>query len=476
MTLTTAQMGRSTETQTDPFTSVSLDQEAPRTDRSSILESLSHERPESGRISLEFKAELDRIADSLNLSDTQRNQINQIFSALKENDYTELAGRGHLVDLLQRDIDAETLNRLISQLHSLATQDLIPELTNRRTELLASVIKEVAHPELIHQGNAASCVAYSAEVLLTTEQPDEYARLLTEMATTGQCRVANGNQIMRLEQLALFDDALGNYANRTLSMRMFQSSAMQFAVGYENNYDPIKDITYDHVRRLEYQGLFKDQAQKLYHALFNRSTENTFTFGPNGVSGSALLQAIERDLGAISGVMTEINVASSGPHVLHEVTVLHIDRASGMVSYLDGRVPKSVEDEDLTSRIRQMPIREFESILQSALIQSNGPMRITPVPEADYIVKFLPDGTMRIRLHERSSDSSTALLNSNTTTLRSEGAFLDSASNSSNVSPDQTVGNSFSSLDGAAQIQSDKLLAYRRFRGGSSLYLYESED
>src|SRR5262249_46037686 len=155
---------------------------------------------------------------------------------------TTVAGRAALQDLLQRDIygvsalkthgigkDAPTL---LDQLHRLtsspATDARLRNGANQRVtpaQYSEDLLQELRAPDnFVDQSNRNTCTCTSISHKLAVKNPAEYARIATDLALTGQSKLANGAAINVPTDAWPKDNS-----SRSPSERLIQSSLMNYA-------------------------------------------------------------------------------------------------------------------------------------------------------------------------------------------------------------------------------------------------------
>ena len=95
-----------------------------------------------------------------------------------------------------------------------------------KKQVLSDLVDEVGVPyKFINQNNRGTCAATSISHKLALEQPAEYARLVTDLATTGKSNLANGDTI----QVPSPDVFQSDNSTRSDGERLLQSSLMDYA-------------------------------------------------------------------------------------------------------------------------------------------------------------------------------------------------------------------------------------------------------
>ena len=158
------------------------------------------------------------------------------------------AGRRELRHLLNKEVNGKPallatspgssattldhLNRLAeTPLHSAITDST--GSPQNKSKVMEDVLKEINKPsQNLNQGNKGTCTVTSMTHTLAEQNPAEYARIVTDLATTGQSKIANGNTITPPA-----DGFAQDNSDRSVSERLLQSALMNYArpgSGYQN--------------------------------------------------------------------------------------------------------------------------------------------------------------------------------------------------------------------------------------------------
>lgn len=124
---------------------------------------------------------------------------------------------------------------LLAELSRLGAAVVPQELP--RDAMLQQVLLELAHPTAIAQHDKWTCAATSAQIMMATQRPAEYVRILTGLATEGRVNLSNQDTLVR-EEGTLLDDGSG----RTHSGRLFQAAMTEYANGDLVDYDNATDM------------------------------------------------------------------------------------------------------------------------------------------------------------------------------------------------------------------------------------------
>jgi len=150
-------------------------------------------------------------------------------------------GRKALQQVLDRKIDGKPAitstgygktGTLLDQMNRLSTTNLDARLTTTagaaidRKQVTEQLLQEVANPDFyINQGNRGTCTVTATTHRLASQNPAEYARLVTDLATSGQSKLANGDTIT----VPGTDSWQQDNGTRSHGERLLQSSLMAYA-------------------------------------------------------------------------------------------------------------------------------------------------------------------------------------------------------------------------------------------------------
>ncbi|MDB5096185.1 MAG: hypothetical protein JWM80_606 [Cyanobacteria bacterium RYN_339] len=133
------------------------------------------------------------------------------------------------------------------------------------TALAGDLIKQIADPTKVNQGNRQTCGAASTQILLAREAPAELIRLATSLAVNGQAQLRGGDMIQRQANWDFRGDG-----TRTVTGRLLQPAFMDYANGgatYDNTADKSADGTGQR------EGLLANEMQRLLAGVTTRKTE-----------------------------------------------------------------------------------------------------------------------------------------------------------------------------------------------------------
>ncbi len=146
---------------------------------------------------------------------------------------------------------------LLSGLEHMATQEVAPGID--RQQLLSDVVQEVATPQAVAQSTKGTCMATSIEIQLLRDNPAEYVRLVSGLASPdASVRTAGGDQLA-VEPTALTDDT-----GRSVSQRLLAPALMELGNG-SANYDNTTDL-----HSTGGNGLSTQQADTVLGSLYGR--------------------------------------------------------------------------------------------------------------------------------------------------------------------------------------------------------------
>jgi hypothetical protein len=127
---------------------------------------------------------------------------------------------------------AKTYKEVDRLMEAKGDQPLKPE---QRQQLAEQVMKQAGHPDSIDQGQHATCALNSVEVRTYTRSPSEAAKLVTDVATTGQYTTKDGTTVKIDAQP--HDESLNPVtydSQRTHASEIFQYTAGNIALEQQN--------------------------------------------------------------------------------------------------------------------------------------------------------------------------------------------------------------------------------------------------
>ena len=199
------------------------------------------------------------VALLLKLSPEQQGRYEKVVHALPATDPEARLALQHLI------LDGKLLEgSLLDNLAKLADQRLEENID--RGELLSDVVQEVENPVCIAQEGKGTCGASTVQIMLVSENPAEYVRLVSGLASPeGKASLANGEVIARKPGTEMEDGAL-----RTVSTRLLVPAFMEYGNGmatYDNEKDKSSLMGFD------YPGLTYGDFERLAEGVLNRSFE-----------------------------------------------------------------------------------------------------------------------------------------------------------------------------------------------------------
>ncbi len=218
-------------------------------------------------------------------------------------------GRQALHNLLQRDINGQTAltsrgfaphsGTLIETLSRLSTTPLNSRLQDSagnpipRERVTAQLLQELNNPDrYINQGNRHdTCTVANMTNRVANESPAEYARLVSDLAITGESRLANGDRISVPGRDAWQPDN----SNRSHGERILQSALMSYSRpgeryynlwagkdglpgtnddGFQDRWNPnVQPVTVDGFVDTQRSALDTDADQRVLNGLYGRNFE-----------------------------------------------------------------------------------------------------------------------------------------------------------------------------------------------------------
>ncbi|HEY9765584.1 MAG TPA: hypothetical protein V6C82_04440 [Chroococcales cyanobacterium] len=291
-------------------------------------------------IQKKIKANLSQeVALLMKFSPEQQGRYEKIVHALPATDpEARLSLQRLLLDgkLLEAK-DKKGEGTLLDNLSKLADQRL--EENINRGELLSDVVQEVENPVCIAQEGKGTCGASTVQIMLASENPAEYARLISGLASPeGKTTLANGEEIARKPGTEMEDGAL-----RTVSTRLLVPAFMEYGNGMAT-YDNEKDKS--SLMGVSYPGLTYGDFARLAEGVLNRS----FEVKKSGLFNDAgdLLKQVARLASPSSHVPLVIDYPGLGFHAVQVTEV-----KEGRVNYINpwGRL-ESLGEEAFTAKLK----------------------------------------------------------------------------------------------------------------------------
>ncbi|MCI0415844.1 peptidoglycan-binding protein [bacterium] len=176
------------------------------------------------------------------MSETQQAKTLFLYDDIK------MDAKAALVDVVKRDVNGtpglmtKTIDgkgTLLEQVERLHFSNLSPKILDARgnpadkTQVVEDLLKEIANPyRNINQSNRGTCSCTSMTFNLALSNPAEFGRIVTDLATTGQSKLAGGVTIKPPADAFAQDNS-----RRSVGERLFQSALMSYARDgdYQNN-------------------------------------------------------------------------------------------------------------------------------------------------------------------------------------------------------------------------------------------------
>ncbi len=123
-----------------------------------------------------------------------------------------------------------SLDRIIN-----GNSDAKTELSKtQRAELARSLAHQIAHPESISQGGKRAAVMASAERQMAGTRPDEYARMVADLAVDGKYTTRDRSAVrVQRTRDGFLEGKTDSYNQRTLTSELFQSAAANIVLERE---------------------------------------------------------------------------------------------------------------------------------------------------------------------------------------------------------------------------------------------------
>ncbi|HEY9854401.1 MAG TPA: hypothetical protein V6D05_01600 [Stenomitos sp.] len=183
---------------------------------------------------------------------------------------------------------------LLATLNGLSHQPLAKGLD--RPSLISDMIQEIAVPSAINQHNKGTCTVTSLQIMMAMEQPAEYARIVSGLASpSGKAKLANGDTITR-EPGTIGKDG----TPRTASAKLWQPAMMEYANG---------SLNYDNKTDTNSNGAGGLNAAQVHRALEGLTGKDGTTFSVYGEAGTSYRSR----LGMAEAVMNQANSGKPVP-------------------------------------------------------------------------------------------------------------------------------------------------------------------
>ncbi len=215
-------------------------------------------------------AQVTNFSKSLKLSKTQQEQLGQVLKGAS-NEVASLVGAVlEKVPKALTDVDSKG-NTLLSNLARLATEPLNPKAASdtTRSEVLEGVLRDIANPNRIDQGDAPTCTVTSMQFELVADEPAEYARLMADLTgPNGKAKMRGGGE------LVLEAGETGARDGRSVSHTIFQNAAMEYGNGRDSQFDPYAQKSVNQKTGAEQRGLKPAQQTQVLRQLFGVNYES----------------------------------------------------------------------------------------------------------------------------------------------------------------------------------------------------------
>lgn len=105
---------------------------------------------------------------------------------------------------------------------------------SQRAEIVASLAHQIAHPDSISQGGKRAASMASAERILAATRPEEYARMVSQLAIDGKFTTGDGKLVeVQRGPYGFLDGKTDSYNQRSLTSELFQNAAANLALSGE---------------------------------------------------------------------------------------------------------------------------------------------------------------------------------------------------------------------------------------------------
>lgn len=195
---------------------------------------------------------------------------------------------------------------LLGGLAKLATQEVGAGID--RQQLLSDVVQEVASPMAINQSTKGTCVPTSIQMQLIQNNPAEYVRLVSGLASPAGEVTTAGGDVLKVEP-----DALTDATGRSVSQRLLAPALMELGNG-RADYDNADDKHTGGDPGSNELGLTPSQADRVLESLYGRD----FAFSSTGSAAekAAGTQMVMDELAAGRSVLVGLDWIGGGHKVL----------------------------------------------------------------------------------------------------------------------------------------------------------------
>ncbi|MGV3621788.1 MAG: hypothetical protein ACO1OB_13270 [Archangium sp.] len=215
-------------------------------------------------------SQVTNFAKSQRLSSTEQSQLATVLKGANAEVATLVGAVLEKVPKALSNVDSKG-NTLLSNLARLASEPLNAKASGdtSRSEVLASVLRDIANPNRIDQGDAPTCTVTSMQFELVADEPSEYARLMADLTgPAGKAKMRNGGE------LTLEAGETGALDQRSVSQTIFQNAAMEYGNGQDSKFDPFAQKSVNQKTGAEQRGLKPAQQTQVLRQLFGVNYES----------------------------------------------------------------------------------------------------------------------------------------------------------------------------------------------------------
>lgn len=204
---------------------------------------------------------------------------------------------------------------VLDGLHNLATQELGEGID--RQQLLSDVVQEIAVPESIAQRTFGTCAPTATEIQLAKDNPAEYVRLISGLASPEGEVTTLGGDVLRVEE-----GAVGGDSKRSVSQQLLAPALMELGNG-DLEYSNEEDGNYDENGERRGAGLSARGVDTLLESLYGRD----FAYMNTGSAEEreAGVDFIEEELAAGRDVLIGVDWGDGG----HKLLVTGVEERDG---------------------------------------------------------------------------------------------------------------------------------------------------
>jgi len=177
-------------------------------------------------------------------------------------------------------------------------------------QVLGELVMELAHPGLINQSNRGTCAAATAQYYMAINHPAEYARLVTDLMTTGQSTTAGGAVYRRDDGSMRRDDSTRNAVDRVMQSTLMDQSS-------QGDYDNATD------RRANGSGGMSAEDMTAVLRDLTGGTDGNMRTVPG--NNSVVIQRIAASTARGIEVPVGLDWSQSGMHAKHALLVTGIE-------------------------------------------------------------------------------------------------------------------------------------------------------